>query len=103
MTCTIYILTPLDICNTLVNYITHKKDPLNLFFSEDMTLTSMNPNENSDEIFMLEQPLLIQLCQKIITLKNDNIKLIIFTPDEYKYYLLLCQDLVQVKMRVSSS
>lgn len=90
----------LDICNTLVDYITHKKDPLNLFFSEDMTLTSMNSNENSDEIFMLEQPLLIQLCQKIITLINDNIKLIIFTPDEYKYYYfcLLAYILIQLKL-----
>lgn len=90
----------LDLCYTIANYINQKEGPLNLFFSENTNLDLINPKENSDETDMSEQSLLIQLCQKMITLKNNNIKLIIFTPDKdkYFYFCLLTYILIELKL-----
>lgn len=89
----------LDLCYSILDYIDQEKDPLNLFFSENTKLDLINLKENSDKTYMSEQSLLIQLCQKMITLKNNNIKLIIFTPDKdkYSYFCLLTYILIELK------
>lgn len=72
----------LDICNILAAYIKQKRDPLN-FFSEN---TLINSSKNSNKIFKLEQPQLIQICKNMVDIKNNNIKLRIYTSDKYDKY-----------------
>lgn len=88
----------LDLYSTIVDYNDQKKNLLNLFFSEHIDL--INPKEKSGEMSKSEQSLLIQLSQKMITLKNNKIKLIIFTPDEDKYshFCLLTYILIHLNL-----
>lgn len=88
----------LDICDILAVYIEQKTDPLNFFFSKDTKL--INSSKNSYEIFMLEEPKLVQLCKKMVIIKNDNIKLRIYTSDEHKYcyFSLLTRILIQLNL-----
>lgn len=88
----------LDICDILAAYIEQKTDPLNFFFSEDTKL--INSSKNSYEIFMLEEPKLVQLCKKMVIIKNDDIKLRIYTSDEHKYcyFALLVRILIHLNL-----
>ena len=76
----------LDICE---NYIA-QTNPLDLFFSEEANIPEFINSDSENTFkniitFMLNEHLLLQCCKKLITLKNNNLKMILSIPTADKY------------------